>query len=259
MSCNFDEVMMCSGHERNVVISIVITYIFYLFISTILSSVGIRGLNIVLWLMIPAIGMWLAYGMSPLCSPMLPTCLIQDVISSVQIILPSRIVWPSSLQAYPGCIGPTKGEILSAIESGYPVPNVSSLPMIDGIDRGSKGCMLSCRDDPFNFRSWESSLSWIVCGIDPIGCRNLDIPYFPSFRGSIVNHTMVLNSTSEDAIDLMESFNLCFWLTIAQSIPYMFLMIAMAIASLFVLQLPIIIVAAGTQFLMQAFAYTHSG
>lgn len=245
---------MCSGHERNLVISLVVSYVFYLVVSAVLDRVGLRGLGSWLWLFIPAIGMWLAYGMSPKCAPMIPTCLVQDIIYAIQVIIPSRIIWPDALQAYPGCLGPTGAEVASAIMSGSPIPSISSLPATSGVERGSEGCILSCRDHPFYFRSWESTLSWALCGIDPVGCLQLELPYFPLFRDAVLNHTVALNGTKDTA----DAFSFCFWVTMGQAIPWMLLAILAVYTLVALVQLPFLLLASGTQFVVQAIAYTHA-
>lgn len=88
-----------------------------------------------------------------------------------QVILPSRIVWPQTLQIYPDCLG----------QLGNSTFQNSSLP------HGDKRCMRSCRGPPFYFRSWESSLAWVACGLGPDTCSNLSIPYFPDFQRATGN------------------------------------------------------------------------
>ncbi len=54
--------------------------------------------------LVPITALQLAYGMAYTCFPMLPTCLIQDLVYSLQALLPMNLKWPDALQTRVGCI-----------------------------------------------------------------------------------------------------------------------------------------------------------
>jgi hypothetical protein len=92
--------------RRRIAISLGLSYVLYLIIATSLEFVGLKGIAIYLWYVIPFVTMWLSYGVSPTCLPMVPTCVLSDIIESVQVVIPAKIMWPDALQLYPGCLGP---------------------------------------------------------------------------------------------------------------------------------------------------------
>ena len=54
--------------------------------------------------LVPVTALQLAYGMAFTCFPMLPTCLVQDLVYSMQSLLPMSLVWPNALQTEIGCV-----------------------------------------------------------------------------------------------------------------------------------------------------------
>lgn len=79
--------MMCSRHSRNILMSFVVSYLIYWFVTTALSFLGIQGISYLAWILVPILAMWLAYGVSPICFPMIPTCLMEDLINVTKVRL----------------------------------------------------------------------------------------------------------------------------------------------------------------------------
>jgi hypothetical protein len=94
ISCDFESVMLCSRHNRNVFISLIISIAMYLAVSGLMSIFQLGSLSG--WFLLAVIPMtaWLSYGMSPFCAPMIPTCVLQDVIDTVQVSTPSPTTKP---------------------------------------------------------------------------------------------------------------------------------------------------------------------
>jgi hypothetical protein len=252
LMCDFESVMLCSRHNRRIFISLVLACAFYFIVATVLGFVGLKGIAGMMLYLIPFITLWLAYGFSPMCLPMIPTCILSDIIESVQVVLPAKIVWPDALQVYPGCLGPP-----------WYAPNATIVTPIEflNITRGSDACMLSCRGAPFYFRSWQSTLAWVACSMNPITCPSLQIPYFSDLTQYTQIYSSVItagyNSTDFGSVDTNAAFSFCFWTTIAQAVPYILLVIAMGFLAIAMVTVPFRIAAAGTQCLVQAVVYTH--
>jgi hypothetical protein len=119
--------------------------------------------------------------------------------------------------------------------------------------------MLSCTDAPFHFRSWESSLSWILCGIDSTACQNFTMPYFEEVEHAIYNHSMVLkNAYTVEGEDMLHAFQFCFWVTLCQAIPWGLLLLFILYVLLSLLKLPFVLLASGVQCFVQIVAYSHA-
>lgn len=252
LMCDFESVMLCNRHRRHIAMSLVLSLIFYVVMSTIFTSIGLDGLKFVLWFIIPTMTLWLSYGLSPMCLPMLPTCIVDDLMSSLQISIPTRIVWPDALQIYPSCVGP-KWYDPNAIVI---IPNEFL-----NVTRGSPECMLSCKSNPFNFTSWESTVAWALCTLNASTCSSLDVPYFPSVKQLTLHYSTVIqrgyNSSDSAAVDENAAYTFCFWATMAQAIPYLILALALVLLVIVLAKLPFQIASSGVQCIVQALAYTH--
>jgi hypothetical protein len=115
--------------------------------------------------------------------------------------------------------------------------------------------MLPCRGAPFYFLSWQSSLAWVACTLNPSTCSSLQIPYFPEFSEHTRNYSIVI--AAADAVDLNAAYTFCFWMTLAQAVPYLLLGIAAILLVIAAINVPFQLAAAGVQCIIQAIVYTH--
>lgn len=100
LSCDFQSVVDCQKKRVNaitgamaVILILALLYIAFGSIAAfVLGSVGI----------LPMV-LWYVYGYSPACIPMVPECVLQDVLEGASWLLPVQLTWPASLQKIPGC------------------------------------------------------------------------------------------------------------------------------------------------------------
>jgi hypothetical protein len=253
--CDFEAIMFCRKENmpsrKNLIVSFILAYAIYLLVSLILHATMITSVVGPAWrifglgFMVPWMAFQFAYGVGPSCFPMIPTCLLQDAILFVEQLMPMRIQWPASLQEVPGC-------------AADPALRASGIR-----------CMRSCRDAPFHFRSWESSLSWMVCSLVN-ECHTIPVPdivkSFSDLHIAMANHSDVIQRAypalmnqeprAEDT-DVWHGHQFCFFVTLGQLLPYVFLLIALVYGIVQILMLPFLLVSAGFQFAWQAIAYTH--
>jgi hypothetical protein len=251
LMCDFESVMQCTRHNRRIFVSLVISYLIYLIVSVFMTFVGIPGVSRMFFYAIPLVALWLSYGLSPMCLPMIPTCMLSDVIESIQVVLPAKITWPDALQVYPGCIGPKWYDLNATVQ----IP-----PQFANISRFTSACMLPCRDTPFYFDGWESSLAWVVCTLNATTCHTLDIPYFPNFNHRVKQYSLVLSNTNRTdtaSVDIGSAYTFCFWMTLAQALPYVVALVAIIGGLLLLLSLPFVLFASGVQVCVQAWSFTH--
>lgn len=256
--CDLESVVLCSKRERNLAISFLYAYVAYLAASTVFSLLNVRGVNTVLFLLLPFFTFWLAYGISPACTPMVPTCLFTDAMGVVRAVLPGKIIWPDALQFYPRCVGPSWIDEELARRNGDPPPTAQPDPRFPNIEPGSADCMLPCTGAPFHFTSWESTAAWVACGVDPVGCAGLSVPYFPEFRNAALNFSSVLlEADASGDMDRVHAFSFCFWMTFARAMPAVVIVLVASYAIFAALRVPMILVTAGVQLAAQAVAYSH--
>ena len=110
--CNFDNVMFC-GQEgeggvrlrRNIVLCMIISYVLWVSVAALVSTIPLLGslgvfIRYSMVFLVPVTGIQLAYGMAVTCFPLIPTCLVQDLVWVVQSTLPMHIMWPNAIQVH---------------------------------------------------------------------------------------------------------------------------------------------------------------
>jgi len=123
--------------------------------------------------------------------------------------------------------------------------------------------MRSCKGEPFYFTSWKPTLAWVVCTLNPYTCPSLEIPYYPDFTQYALNYSTVILAAREESnsftLDTNAAFTFCFWMTIAQALPYIFILIAAILFIIVAAKVPFQVASSAMQCLVQAVCYTHVG
>ena len=76
--------------RRNLIVSFILAYLIYTVILAILDATTFTSFLSPIWravmfvIVVPGLTFQLAYGVGPSCFPMVPTCILGDLISYVQ-------------------------------------------------------------------------------------------------------------------------------------------------------------------------------
>jgi len=97
LSCDFEAVMYCNLHTRDLFSSSVFALVVYLVLAFIGSATGLTILPMLFFMASPAFILWYSFGLSIGCVPMLPTCFIDSFIASASAALPLNVSMPSLL------------------------------------------------------------------------------------------------------------------------------------------------------------------
>ena len=142
--CDLASVLTCSRHNKDLIMSTVVFILLYIIVSTITQTLGFGFLGILFLFSYPWFILWYAFGMAPTCFPMIPTCLLSDIIETIKLVLPPAVLFPDVLLCNPA-------------EAGLPM---------------NQTCLKSCEE--LNFTSWVDPLAFAVCDTDPRTCSYLD-------------------------------------------------------------------------------------
>ena len=135
VQCDFIAVQTCS-QRRSLILTVLQVGVVFVAISLIAKIVEIPYVDLVLGLSFIPWVLYLAYGYAFTCTPLIPACLLDDVVAAIEYVIPSSIEWPPELVTQPGC--------------------------------AAKECMRSCRADPVvGFNSPSDHLAWIICEVSP--------------------------------------------------------------------------------------------
>ena len=255
--CNFDNVMFCGRLDsqtgarmrKNIVVCAVVATIAWASVSFVVGSVPVVGpmlSTVVIASMIalvPVTAIHLAYGMSPMCFPMVPTCAVADLVYTLQAVMPMNIWWPDSLQRMPGCLD-------------------TYMNLTDGDARAAQqSCMLSCREEPFSFKSWEDSAAWALCSVNAQWCATA----FSNTSGVGIAPNLGLAAERFSAVildqqnpDAYAGHTYCFVVTLGQALPAFFAAVVLFYLVLAMARIPFVLLSAGVQLGVQMVAYTHA-
>jgi hypothetical protein len=151
--CDVDAVMFCSEQHHSLVNSFIAMAVTCLVLIIVSSFFGMTFVTSLVVLGFIAMTVFYAFGYSPLCAPMLPTCLIEELAFTVRWLLPQRIEWPASIQRVPDCAN-----------------NVSS--RADLLTSEVVQCIIPCSEHPFLFTSWEDVFMFTVCDLSADACES---------------------------------------------------------------------------------------
>jgi hypothetical protein len=177
--------------------STVVFVLMYLLISTVTRQLGVGFLGILFLLSYPLFILWYSFGMAPTCIPMVPTCLLGDIIATMQGLIPEKIVFPDNLLYHD--------------------------PKTD------KDCLKSCEE--LGFISWIDPLAFAVCDTDPRTCHYLNslgdtgvdiidsIAWTPA-RTAMQRFVKVVDSESG-----LAGYRLCTWVSFVTATPVLALLL----------------------------------
>jgi hypothetical protein len=115
------------------VFAILLVYFVALYVFCV--SVRLGAPAILLLAVFPYAVMYIAYGFSPFCPPMVPVCIYDDFLWTARLLLPVHVELPLVLYQ-----------------------NMSCAPVRDApID---PGCLRTCEDDLFGYGDWYTVFAW---------------------------------------------------------------------------------------------------
>jgi hypothetical protein len=95
--CDLESVMYCSRYKRDITVSILFALILYVIISALANFVGFPSLATMFFYAIPFFVLWFSTGVAPSCVPLVPTCIIDDIIGFIKEWLPFQMGLPKLL------------------------------------------------------------------------------------------------------------------------------------------------------------------
>ena len=210
--CDLAVVVSCSGHKRDLFMSSLVLFIFYLIVRHLMPSMSFWFILASPWILI-----WYAYSVGPTCFPLVPTCLLSDVISLGSSILPSHITMPPELLCDP----------------------------TEDTRNTTDYCLKPCSD--LGFTGWLDPLAFGVADIDlptalywgnaPLNSTTLARtlhPWLSPFQQSLRDRSAVFIQTGSTTA--VQANRICSWVTAVTSIPALafLLSIFMAFSSIVV-------------------------
>lgn len=145
---------------------------------------------LIIWLIFfPMCVLWIAYGISPLCFPMIPPRMPLDIEAGAQRLLPDPLVRIPRFAVSEDCTLDGR--------------------MSDGTF--SYGCFKQCTAEPFLMRGWQDTLAWWACEFSPLLGRAIAAAFgvlMPDFRASSAYFAEVIAFNHIDP-DFVSAHRIC--------------------------------------------------
>lgn len=203
IQCDLASVMTCSRHDKDLIMSTVVFALLFLIIRTVTGVLGLGFLSTLFLFSYPFFILWYTFGMAPSCLPMIPTCLLADIINATGAIFPATIRFPDDLLV--------------------PCPTNQS---------ANQTCLRSC--DDLNFTTWADPLAFALCDTDPWTCEwlsnfsawdRLD-PLWTPLQSSMVHFGKVVRSGRG-----LAGHRLCTWVSFVTATPVLALLVTSVVVA----------------------------
>ena len=239
MVCDINTVMFCSEFRYSLFSSIVVVAALTYAVALILSTIGVPYVWTLVALLYMPLVFFYAFGISPFCTPMLPTCLGKEILTFLDLIIPQKISWPQPLQRTPNCI--------------------------DNPEITASDCIVSCEAIPFVYKDWAEPLAWGMCDISLTACTVIQkwlaassflqgIDQLKSITEALDRSARVLQGTDEE---MKTAFRLCAALESWKSIPILLLTGLSVYAIPIVVMLPVYLLTSVMQLGMSSLLLSH--
>ena len=135
VKCDLDQLQTCSGWRARIPNAIIMAVVFYSAWFAVCRQLGLAVVAMLTLALFPTFVLFLAYDYSPLCVPLIPPCLLLDVYTSLEALLPVYIDLPAAFYKNESC---------------------AHVRIVDA------QCLHACRDPPWFYNDWSGPLSWAL-------------------------------------------------------------------------------------------------
>ena len=198
--CDLASTLTCARRDKDLVMSTVVFILMYLALNLVAGALGWGFLATLFLLSYPWFILWYVFGMAPSCTPLIPTCLLADVIAAVESVLPRQILFPPDL-----------------------------------VCDANQTCLRSCTE--LDFVAWADPLAFAVCDTDLRVCRHLQtlpgtgIAILDDLLWTPAREAMARFSNIIQRGDDLAGHRLCTWVSFITSVPVIALIGSFALVS----------------------------
>lgn len=133
--CDIKAVQTCHKWKKHALHVLAILLVYFAALYVFALALGLGAPAILLLSLLPYTVMYMTYGYSPFCSPMVPVCIYDDFLWTARLLLPVHVELPLVLYK-----------------------NVSCTPVRDGPIHPD--CLRTCEDDIFAYKNWYTVFAW---------------------------------------------------------------------------------------------------
>lgn len=193
--CDLASTLTCSGQQRDPIMSTLVFVLLFFLLRLVASALEIPFVSTLFLFSYPWFILWYTYGLAPSCFPSLPTCLLGDIIRTIEYLLPRKLEFHSSL-------------------------------LCDGANHT---CLRPC--EALGFEDWADPLAFAICDIDdpicsslqsngPLGVEWLDEPFYKPLLAAMGRFQAIIRA------DNAGGHRVCAWVSFVSVVPVVALFIS---------------------------------
>ena len=135
LRCDIKAVQTCYKWKKHALHVLAVLLVYFVALYIVCVSVGMGAPAILLLTLFPYAVMYLTYGFSPFCPPMVPVCIYDDFLWTARLLLPVHVELPQVLYK-----------------------NISCAPVRDAPIHPD--CLRTCEDEMFGYGDWYTVFAW---------------------------------------------------------------------------------------------------
>ena len=205
IKCDFYAVQTCSRWHVKLIHGLIISGVYLSFWIVFWNSIRLPLVAALSLALYGAIVMYICYGYSPLCFPMVPICWLEDVIQTLRFFFPKFLYLPSTM-----------------IVVGRPECTANTLyPRFD--------CLKSCESEPLEFDGWKPVFAWGVVElggvVESFVYDNIHLIPLADYTGirQLINEKKLVLTRGND--DMLSAQRFCAVLNVYRLAPYAVVML----------------------------------
>ena len=218
IKCDYEAMQTCSKWRAHVLVSSVVVALYFVGVYILFAAVGLGMPVILAAVVLPSVVLYMSYGYAPLCFPAVPVCLYDDLVYSLQLVVPKSIQLPSALYKNAPCMAAA----------------ASTPPRLEA------SCLRTCTDEPFAYIEWYDVLSWwlLEIGFETRFVQLVQQPWLAVFvsqqtqddiQAAVAFHTLVFHTPDAD---LITTNRVCAVVSLYKLIPFAALLLVCVMLAL---------------------------
>jgi len=145
VKCDLRQVQTCSAWTVRLFDGVFVVTCYALCAYFVMSAFGFSLVAIMLLPTVPLAAMYVCYGYSPACLPLVPTCFLLDLYTSLELFFPRRLYVPYAL-----------------FRKGVSAEGIGACEALLTMN-----CLTSCSLPPFEYQDWKWVLAWAAAEVGP--------------------------------------------------------------------------------------------
>ena len=222
--CDFERVQTCTG-RHSLFWSAVQMLALVALVAIVARVFEIPYVEILLVALYIPLTLYTAYGFAPTCVPLVPVCLLPDLLDVAEWFFPATMSWPAPLVTVDGC--------------------------------QDRSCLRSCVDDPtVGYASMYDHAAWIMCEV--MGSTQAVSMALTSMANGDPIRTAVLHKCVDASDPMRAAQRICFAVTVVNSLPIVLLAMAALWLLPSVLGIAVAVAQGAVNFFFTFILFVHS-